>query len=281
MPAMISICLRRAALAAPIATMLGAAAPMPLPPGDAPVPHRAVYRISLADAAEAAGVSSAEGRMVFEVAGSACEGFTMSQRLVVRLGDGEGGERLLDFRVSTFEAGDGQLFRFVSRTHVGDEVIEEAAGQARRTGKGIEVKLESPEEKTVQLQGAALFPSQHLHAILKAAKSDQRFLAAEIYEGSGKADAADTATAVIGEARQGATGEEPITRGLRHWPVSIAYFNEVARAEQDFGEEVPSYQMSFTLFENGVTKNLVMDYGEYTLAGTLERIEALQAEPCN
>lgn len=269
-----------AAVAVPVAVLLGAAAPQPAPSaGDAPVPHRAVYRIALADTSQASSITSADGRMVFEIAGSACEGYKMSQRLVVRLGDTEGAEKLLDFRVSTFEAGAGDLFRFVSRTYVDDRVVEDVKGQATRTPGGVEVRLETPQQKTVRLMPATLFPGQHLIALLDAARADRRFLSAEIYEGSGTGDSSDTATAVIGTPANEPAGEA-LVRGIRSWPVSVAYFSKAEAAMQEGGEETPSYQMSFTLFENGVTKNLVMDYGDYALSGTLEEIEALAPAKC-
>ncbi len=38
--------------------------------------------------------------------------------------------------------------------------------------------------------------------------------------------------------------------------------------------------MSFTLYENGVTSNLVMDYGDYALSGSLTDIERLTVPDC-
>ena len=267
--------------ALPLAGLLGAAAPQPGPSAQisAPVPHRAVYDIGLAETEEHSGITSADGRMVFEVAGNACDGYTMSQRMVVRLGDAEGSDRLLDFRASSFESGDGATFRFESRTSINDRVVDEVKGLAKRTGGGIQVKLEHPDEKTVRLAEQALFPSQHLHAILAAAQADRRFVSAEIYEGSGRGETANTATAAIGGAEQTA-GSEPVTGGKTRWPVSIAYFDAEVDGGPASGEQMPTHQMSFVLYENGVTRDLMMDYGDYVLSGTIESIEALEPSPC-
>ena len=64
------------------------------------------------------------------------------------------------------------------------------------------------------------------------------------------------------------------------WPVSIAYFNDGGSEKEENGEEVPDYQMSFTLFENGVARNLTMNYGDYVLAGKLEQLDALEISEC-
>ncbi len=254
-----------------------AAAPHPI---DAPVAHRAIYEIGLADATEASGITNAAGRLVFEVSGNPCEGYTMSQRLVVRLDGPDEADRLLDFRVSTYEAGDGEFYRFVSRTYVNERVIEDVKGLAERSADGIHVHLESPEKKDIRLESGALFPSQHLTELLKAARADRRFISTAVYEGAGQGEASDTASAIIGTAERHAA-DDSLTSGLRGWPVSIAYFSNEKQAEnQDFGDQVPSYQMSFILYENGVTRDLVMDYGDYKLSGTLEAIEALEQQSC-
>lgn len=262
------------------AFVLTAAAPQPVPPAETtPVPHRAVYRIGLAESENHSGITGANGRMVFEVVGNACDGYIMSQRLVVRLSVDEGEDRILDFRVSTFEAGDGGLYRFLSKTMMNDRVVEEVQGTARRDGRGIEVRLQNPSEKTVHILGTPLFPSQHLHALIAAARSDQRFFSTSIYEGAGTGEKADTATAVIGTPQRDQAGE-PLTKGKTRWPVSIAYFSRDNSERQEFGEETPVYQMNFMLYENGVTRELTMDYGDYALSGTLESITALDRESC-
>lgn len=275
--------LRRFALCAPSLLLLGAAAPKPAPAVENVLqPHRAIYEIGLAHATKGSGVTSAEGQMVFELTGSACAGYTMRQRLMVNLGDEEGNDGLLDFRISTFESGTGDLFRFVSRTTVNSEVVEDLQGVARRTGSGIEVKLDEPQPATVELDGGTLFPSQHLQTILAAAQADKRFVASEIYEGSGTGDGADSATAAIGKPRIEAGGA-PVTGGVRSWPVSVGYFSKSEPADdaQESGEQTPTYQMSFTLLENGVTKDLVMNYGKYALTGKLERIDPITPAACD
>jgi len=258
---------------------LAASPAVAAPPLSDVAPHRAVYEISLARTDEGSGVSSAKGRMVFEITGSACQGYTMRQRMVVNIGDEEGNLGLLDFRISTFESGNGERYRFDSRTTMNDDVIEAVEGEARRSGSAIEVKLKQPSQKTVTVDGSALFPSQHLQALLGAALAQKEFVAVEIYEGAGSGEASDAASASIGKpAREG--GEGPLRAGLRRWPVSVGYFEHGDGANEEFGEELPNYQLHFTLYENGVTNDLVMDYGDYALAGSLEKIEALEAGAC-
>jgi hypothetical protein len=242
-------------------------------------PHRAVYDIHLARTEEGSGVSSASGRMVFEVTGSACLGYTMRQRMVVDIGDEGGNLGKLDFQILTFESGEGDLYSFDSRTSMNEEVVEAVEGEARRDGSDIEVTLKLPQEKTVRLDGEVLFPSQHLQAIIDAARAERSFLSADIYEGAGSGDSSDSAMAAIGKAML-TRADNPLGGGVRQWPVTIGYFDPGAVSEEHVGEELPSYQMSFTLYENGVTNDLVMDYGDYALSGSLTDIERLSSPNC-
>ncbi len=272
----------RLCLAAPMVITVTAALAQTAPPlRDVIVPHRAVYEISLARTDEGSGVSTASGRMVFEITGSACQGYKMRQRMVVNIGDEEGNQGRLDFRIATFESGNGDLYSFDSETTLNREVVEAVEGEARRVGSAVEVKLKQPSEKVVKLDGDTLFPSQHLQVILDAALANRRFISADIYEGAGTGEETDSASAAIGKALQNGP-QGPLRAGIRHWPVSVGYFDRGKQRDgkDDLGEELPSYQMRFTLYENGVTNDLIMDYGTYALAGSLEAIEQLATPKC-
>lgn len=241
-------------------------------------PHRAIYDIHLARSDQGSGVSSANGRMVFEVTGSVCQGYSMRQRMVVNIGDEDGNFGKLDFQISTFESGDGDLYSFDSRTTMNEEEVESSLGEARRHGSTIEVTLRKPAEKTVELDGTVLFPSQHLQAIIDAAQEERSFLSADIYEGAGSGETSDEAAAAIGKGSR--AGEDNLLDGVRQWPVSIGYYEATEASKEHRGEELPTYQMSFLLYENGVTNNLVMDYGDYALSGSLTDIEPLSHPNC-
>jgi hypothetical protein len=267
-----------AAFAALFAT--GAAAQTAPPLHDTLTPHRAIYDIALKRANDGSGVSSANGKMVFEVTGNACDGYTMRQRMVVNIGDEEGNIGLLDFRIATFESADGAVYNFDSQTTMNDEVVEAVEGEARRQGKNIEVTLKQPTEKKVTIDGGVLFPSQHLQAILDAARAERRFVSVDIYEGAGTGETTDEASAAIGDVLPSIV-DAPLRSGVRHWPIAVAYFDPSKEDASGLGEELPTYQMSFTLYENGITNDLVMDYGDYALTGSIKEIEPLESGGCS
>jgi len=120
-------------------------------------------------------------------------------------------------------------------------------------------------------------------AVLGAAAGRENFFAAEIYEGAGTGEESDSVTASIGM-EESSEESGALRDGVRHWPVSIGYFgaeeDASEEAEETLGEELPSYQMQFTLYENGVTNDILMDYGDYALTGSLSEIEPLEDPDC-
>ena len=61
----------------------------------------------------------------------------------------------------------------------------------------------------------------------------------------------------------------------RRWPVSIAYFDDT-----DKSEGLPSYRINFKLYRNGVTRDLKMDYGDFSMTGKLVNLELFDAPKC-
>jgi hypothetical protein len=63
---------------------------------------------------------------------------------------------------------------------------------------------------------------------------------------------------------------------LSAWPVSIAYFEPGS----DKKDAVPAYELSFLFFENGVSRKLFIDYGEFAMQGEIKEIVFLPPGKC-
>ena len=116
---------------------------------------------------------------------------------------------------------------------------------------------------------------QHTIALLKAAKAGKASFRADLYDGSEKGEKVYDTVAAIGRAQAAGSnrklpaGQEcRAARRLKGWPVSIAYF-EPGSDKQD---ALPVYELSFLMFENGVSRKLYIDYGEFALQGELTEI---------
>lgn len=236
--------------------------------------HRAFYRLSLADASGLEPLSGVQGGLVIEWR-RACEGWLSRQRLGFVAASEEGLELNRDVRFSSWEAADGSSLRYSVRSFDGDELREEFRGEARLDGRsGGVARFTEPEERDVPLPAGTVFPTGHLERLLSGAEEGQRVLTHEVFDGWGF-DSLTQITAVIGEPRPlepaagGSSGERS-----RAWPVSMAYYNIEARSD------VPEFEAQFLLGENGVLRDLALDYGDFAFAATLEQLELLEAPDC-
>ncbi|QBK30666.1 cell envelope integrity EipB family protein [Roseitalea porphyridii] len=243
------------------------------------VPHRAVYAVALDEASDRSGINDMRGRIVYEFRGSACAGYTTNFRFVTQIAS-RAGARVTDQQTTTFEEGDGSLFRFVTRTFVDQEPDRTIEGTAERTDDATLVTLTEPEDAAFELDPAA-FPTAHMIDLIERADAGERFYEKKIYDGSDDADKVMTTTVIIGPEKTEEAEDRDALDPIADSPfrnVSVAYFDELAQGE---GEGLPDYRIAFKMHDNGITRSLEMDYGDFSLTGTMEELELFELEECD
>jgi hypothetical protein len=248
--------------------------------------HRAVYDIKLATRGDGGSVSRAEGRIVYEFTGSACAGFSTQYRFVTRFQPQSGPERLSDLRTSSFEDGAGTSYDFFNQSFLNQVLTEESRGRANRKDGSIAVDLVKPKTDKVTVSGDALFPTQHLAALIEAAKRGDQVVNLKLYDGTDTGTKVTLASTVIGKelAANTVPDDEPSAaaaelKGLRSWPMTVSYFD--ADKPQGSGEAVPDYQLAFVVYETGVTRHLQLNFNEFVLDGRLSTFTPIAEKPCD
>src|SRR3979409_764260 len=248
--------------------------------------HQALYELSLVKSRGSNSINSARGRILYNFSGSACEGYTSEFRQVSELDSGEGKVTLSDLRSTSWEDGTGKSYRFKIDTRMNDTDSNPVDGVAERTGDHITVKLKQPESKTFTLDGATVFPTEQIQRIIAAAREGKSVLELTVYDGSDNGEKVYNTLSVIGQPLSGdrsiaspdpSTARERMASHAR-WLVTVGYYGRDARAKD--GEQTPVYAMSFELFENGVSRALVLDYNDFVISGALGKFDAKDSKPC-
>lgn len=246
-------------------------------------PHRAVYDLKLDHAQERSGIRAARGRLAVEIAAAGCEGWTVNVRFVNQFTLRRGKSSLLDIQNSSFETADGQTMDFSSREYVNGKLQTEAKGRARIAGGGGAVAMTKPAEETFELPKDTAFPLAHTRRLLELAREGKTIDEVSLYEGSAE-NKVFTATSVIGMKREPGAAKHAskgkhseALKPLASWPMTVSYYDPTEKVE---GEQVPSHQMSFQLFDNGVTGDLTIDYGDFKMKGALTHLELQDAPSC-
>jgi EipB-like len=244
--------------------------------------HRAIYDLMLDRSEDAADLADMSGRIVMEFNGSRCSGYSVALRFVTEIADQDGDLRITDARTETFEEGNGGSFKFTNETFIDETLTEESHGRASRTADGIAVALTKPSKKDFVLDKSVVFPTAQIVQIIEAAQRHQTFLQVDVYDGSEDGETVYATTVVVGSGSTSsldigdevAAGEAGVA-GLRHWPVTVSYFDQVGE-----GEQTPIYVMSFILYENGISRRLKIDYGDFAIVGRLTGLEMLTPAKC-
>lgn len=245
-------------------------------------PHRAVYDVTLESAEDRSGIKGMIGRIVYEVKGNECEGITIRYRFVTTIRT-DRDNFTTDQQTSTYESPDGKEFSFETKSFVNDQADQKISGSAVISDKEIEVKLKGDTPCNLKL-GEGIFTTTHLVSILKDAREGERFVVHDVFDGSGDADKLLNSASVIGTAKiveEPLKGEDPkklaLLKSKEAWPVSMSYFD---KNMDNTGEALPIYEASFLLYEDGITRQLMMRYPDYELRASLTELEYYNADAC-
>jgi len=265
--------------------------------------HRALYSMSLAHAKTDSGVTGAQGEMGYQW-GETCDGWTVEQRYRLTINYAESQDVKIDSNFVTWESKDGLRYRFNQKETRNGTVDEEIRGTAQLDGpgKGGTINFEKPQPQTMKLPAGALFPSAHTMLLIQKAESGENFVSRQVFDGA-TVEGAVLVSAVIGPkvdpSKEGAKnaadvkgGEEPpADKSGKNagdgkaplndpvlqrpgWRIRLAFFPADQKAE------TPDYELGMLLLDNGISRDMTIDYGDYTIKAQLARIEALGKPHC-
>ena len=239
-------------------------------------PHRALYTMSLGNARNDSGVVDASGTMDYEW-GETCEGWTIEQRYRLKMRYAENSDVDIASSFVTWESKDGLRYRFNQKQTRNGEVDQEIRGEARLDGlgKGGVAEFTKPQPQSLRLEPGVMFPSAHTILLIDSARAGENFVSRLIFDGATDENAVQV-SAVIGvklTADPAAATRSPLLE-RPGWRVRLAFFPVDASAEK------PDYELGMRLLDNGVSQDMVIDYGEYSIRAKLDDIEPLSKPNC-
>lgn len=239
-----------------------------------PVPHQAVYELSMVRRASDTGIAGVRGTMAYEWS-DACDAWVVEQRFVLDYSfqEGEGLRFTSDF--SSWETKAGTAYRFSVARREDGQMVEEIRGSAElEDAEGGTARYAEPEVAEVVLPPDTVLPTEHLLRVVTAAEAGERFVVLPMFDGSEAGTAEVRVSAVIGRPVEPSPAAEGVAPGLvagPAWPVRLAFF------DPESAEALPDYEMTLWLHANGVVSRLRLDYPEFSLEGGLTGARALDA----
>lgn len=260
-----------------VSSALAAPTNAPTPAAPVPAPHKAVYSMTMVQAKSPGTVVSVAGRMFYEWR-DACDAWTTDQKFALDYVYTEQQSTRFNSHYTAWEAKSGENYSFaVKRTRDG-ELVEEYRGTARRAKAGGEAKYVKPEEQNLPLPNGFYFPTAHTMKLIQQAKAGQKVLNATMFDGSDGEGAVEV-NAVLGASTPKDPSADPsaIANPLLDSPahkVRLAFWNDEPQSE------LPEYEMTLVLHDNGVVSGMRIDYDDFSIQGRLIALDALPVGKC-
>ncbi len=252
-----------------------AALPVAAHAAGAIAPHRAVYDLSLAKARSSRAASSVDGTMTFSWK-DVCDGWSITYDSRMELVFPERGSRSVGWRYTAWESNDSTRMRFFLQRFMNGQKTLERRGRARKGPDGGEAVITRPEKRTLALETGTMFPGEHSRALLDAARKGERFLYAQVFDGTGENDGLFAANAVILDEKAGAGHDldSPLLDGTPSWRMNLAFY---APGDTD---GTPQSEQSVRYYANGIAGTLTLDYGDFVVRAKLDKLTALDRPDC-
>ncbi len=239
-------------------------------------PHRALYTMKLASARTDAGVVDARGAMQYEW-GETCDGWTIEQRYRLRIRYGETPDADILSSFVTWESKDGLRYRFNQKQTRNGELEQDIRGEARldAPGSGGVAEFIKPKSQLLKLEPGVLFPSAHTILLINKASEGENFLSRQVFDGATEENAVQVSAAIGTRVVADVAAANPSPLLQRPgWRIRLAFF------PADNSVEKPDYELGMHLLDNGVSRDMLLDYGEYSIRAKLDDIEPLSKPNC-
>src|SRR5262245_18209675 len=240
------------------------------------VPHRALYLMTLGSARNDSGVVDARGTMDYEW-GETCDGWTIEQRYRLKMRYVESADVDIVSSFVTWESKDGLRYRFNQKQTRNGEIDQEIRGEARldAPGKGGIAEFSKPQPQTLTLEPGVMFPSAHTILLIDAAHEAENFISRLVFDGATDENAVQVSAAIgVKLAPDPAMAARSPLLQRPGWRIRLAFFPVDANAEK------PDDEVGTRLLDNGVSQDMVIDYGDSSIRARLDDIEPLTKPNC-
>jgi hypothetical protein len=241
---------------------LAAAGPGIAPPSVHLAAHTATYDLSLSST-HGGGTVAASGSMSFQVT-DACSAWASQQTLLLHLVTREGRSSDMASTYATLESKDGRHLTFDMQQRDNGTLTQQVRGEASLDAAGHgSVRYTLPQPATMTLPPGTLFPMAHTAAIIAAAEAGRRSIDPVLFDGTSADGPTDSYVTILGWHPAPSQSDHPSLAGLGSGRMHVAFF---ARKPTTITAD---YEIGMRYFANGVSDQLAMDFGSFTLNGVL------------
>lgn len=242
--------------------------------------HRAFYRLSMGTLSADSDITDAQGAISYEIR-SECDGWIVEQRYATTFLWANGRDSDTSDTYTSWESRDGREYQFNVKRFLNGEETKRISGRAELESKGGPgvAYFDEPSAETIQLPAGTVFPTDHTILLIEKARKGEKFDRHLVFDGSEVEGAAPISTIILNSrpAEADSLVKEPLGPSAV-WPMKLAFY--AAEGKAGPGEELPHFELSIDMQENGVATVIVLKFDGFEMVGKLESIEAIPEPQC-
>ncbi len=236
--------------------------------------HKAIYDIRMKSAGTGSQVMDVRGKMLFTFKKS-CDGWISNHKFALDYEYTGSPPVEIESKFASFEKFDGTMLNFSSSRLANGEQDQELRGLAKTsTNKAI---YSIPENLSFDLSQATLFPAKHTVKLIESAEQGKKIVNATVFDGSDDQGPVEI-NAVIGKKtilESDAKLDKKLTSGTG-WSMRLAVFP----SNEDENQTISDYEMTMTLQDNGIIRDMVVDYHNFSVSQKLVALEPITDDVC-
>lgn len=239
-------------------------------------PHRAIYSLKAKTVSTSGNVSDADGAIAYELS-EECGRWLTKHTFVLKVVRHDTKERVIRTDYTSWEAKDGKSFGFETRTKTDATESEARKGTAtlQRPGGPGKATLESGGQKReIALPARTDFPTWHILEMQAAARAGEKLVWRHMFDGSSDGKVNGVHAVMIG-AVPAATIQPAALFAHPGVRMKLTFFDPPGE-----DKERPSYKVDMTVNDAGVTTAMILEYSDFSLDSTIEKIETLPKPTC-
>ncbi len=243
--------------------------------------HKAIYDIRMKSTQTGSQVLDVRGKMLF-VFKKSCDGWISNHKFALDYEYTGTPPVQIESNFTSFEDFGGKLMNFSSSRTTNGEADQQLRGLAKIAMANAEgsksiAQYSIPEDLSFGLTQETLFPAMHTIKLIEAAEKGEKIFSAHVFDGSDDKGPVDI-NAVIGKKTliQPESKLDKTLTGGPGWTMRLAVFPN----EADENQTTSDYEMTMNLLENGVIKDMTIDYHNFSVTQKLVAVEPLKEDKC-
>lgn len=233
------------------------------------LPHRAFYSVKLESATKDSSVSNTDGRMIIELSHD-CDGWTLKQESASFIDLKSNESEVMRSVYTARESEDGKILNFSTERVFNEETKDSVKGSAVFTENGGTISYQSPEMKYLKMSKGTMPPIAHMKKLIQSAQEGEKNYSVPVFDGSFYGNPVQIDAFIGGE-----KGNCKITSVEETvYPMSLAVYAMPSNASN------PNFEIQQNMGNNGIMCSYKINFGDYTVKGTLDRVEMLPNKSC-